>query len=326
MANYFIIGGDGKQYGPITTDDLLKWIAEGRLNAETRAKEETDTEWRALAAFPEFAEALGAQAPATDAPKISDPNWQAEVTTRLPELRLGECLSAGWSFLAANAGFVIGAVFLTWLINLVFVFVSLFVPLLGPIVYLCFKGVIMGGFYLTCLRRMRGEAVSPTEVFDGFKIAFGQLLLVGLVSALLTEVGACFCVLPAIYLAVAWAFAVPLVADKKMFFWSAMELSRKVVTRVWFEVLALLIIAFLPMLVFQVFNLIQTGNCFLGLYEQDNHNWQQFAQDIQNQTGEIHKLALKMTWFGQAALLVNLFYCAGVLMRAYENLFGTRKQ
>jgi GYF domain 2 len=68
MANYFIIGGDGKQYGPITTDDLLKWIAEGRLNAETRAKEETDTEWRALAAFPEFAAALGAQAPASGVP------------------------------------------------------------------------------------------------------------------------------------------------------------------------------------------------------------------------------------------------------------------
>jgi hypothetical protein len=68
MANYFIIGGDGKQYGPITTDDLLKWITEGRLNAETRAKEETDTEWRALAAFPEFAEALGAQAPASGVP------------------------------------------------------------------------------------------------------------------------------------------------------------------------------------------------------------------------------------------------------------------
>ena len=68
MANYFIIGGDGKQYGPITTDDLLKWIAEGRLSAESRAKEETDTEWRALATFPEFAVALGAQAPATGVP------------------------------------------------------------------------------------------------------------------------------------------------------------------------------------------------------------------------------------------------------------------
>lgn len=111
-----------------------------------------------------------------------------------------------------------------------------------------------------------------------------------------------------------------------MFFWSAMELSRKVVTRVWFEVFVLLIIAFLPLVVFQVFNIIQTGNFFMSLYDQSNHNWQQLAQDIQSHTDEMHKLALKMTWAGQAALLVNLFYCAGVMMRAYENLFGTRKQ
>jgi uncharacterized membrane protein (DUF2068 family) len=115
------------------------------------------------------------------------------------------------------------------------------------------------------------------------------------------------------------------VADKKLFFWSAMELSRKVVTRVWFEVFALLIIAFLPLVVFQIFNIIQTGTLFINLYDQANHNWQQLAQDIQNHNGEIHEIALKMTWFGQATLLLNLFYFAGVLMRAYENLFGPRK-
>ena len=321
MATYTIIGGDGKEYGPISADDVRQWIAEGRLGKQSLMKAESDAEFRTLEKFPEFVAAFSTSA----ASQPDNPNWQAEVMTRVPELKLGECLSAGWSFLAANVGFLIGAVFLTWLANFAFVFISLTVPLLGPIVSLCFGGVIMGGFYLACLRRMRGETVSPTEVFAGFKIAFAQLLLTGLISALLTEIGVCFCILPAIYLGVAWAFALPLVADKKMFFWSAMELSRKVVTRVWFEVFVLVIIAFLPMVVFQVFNMIQTGNFFMSLYDQSNHNWQQLAQDIQSHTDEMHKLALKMTWAGQAALLVNLFYCAGVMMRAYENLFGTRK-
>ena len=30
---YLIIGGDGKEYGPISGADLRKWIAEGRLSA-----------------------------------------------------------------------------------------------------------------------------------------------------------------------------------------------------------------------------------------------------------------------------------------------------
>jgi hypothetical protein len=60
MATYTIIGGDQKQYGSVTADDLRKWIADGRLNAQSLAKEESDTEFRPLSAFPEFAGALAA--------------------------------------------------------------------------------------------------------------------------------------------------------------------------------------------------------------------------------------------------------------------------
>jgi hypothetical protein len=58
MAIYTIIGGDQKEYGSVTADDLRKWIADGRLNAQSLAKEENDTEWRPLSAFPEFADVL----------------------------------------------------------------------------------------------------------------------------------------------------------------------------------------------------------------------------------------------------------------------------
>jgi hypothetical protein len=62
MANYLIIGGDQKEYGPITAEEVCKWIAEGRLNAQSRAKAESDAEFRPLSAFPEFAAALAAPA------------------------------------------------------------------------------------------------------------------------------------------------------------------------------------------------------------------------------------------------------------------------
>jgi uncharacterized membrane protein len=52
-----------------------------------------------------------------------------------------------------------------------------------------------------------------------------------------------FFILPGIYLAVAYIFAVPLIADKKLEFWTAMELSRKVVTTHWFPALGLIIVA-----------------------------------------------------------------------------------
>lgn len=53
---YVIIGGDGKEYGPISGDDLRKWIAEGRLDAQSKVKAESDAEFRELSTFPEFAD------------------------------------------------------------------------------------------------------------------------------------------------------------------------------------------------------------------------------------------------------------------------------
>jgi hypothetical protein len=68
MATYTIIGGDGKQYGPISADEMRKWVAEGRLNAQSLAKAESDAEFRTLATFPEFADVFGAGVQLPSAP------------------------------------------------------------------------------------------------------------------------------------------------------------------------------------------------------------------------------------------------------------------
>lgn len=51
---YKILGGDGKQYGPISADVLRQWIGEGRANAETQVQAEGTSGWAALGQVPEF--------------------------------------------------------------------------------------------------------------------------------------------------------------------------------------------------------------------------------------------------------------------------------
>jgi hypothetical protein len=51
---YRIIGADGREYGPISTDQLRQWIAENRANATTRILVEGTTEWKTLGSLPEF--------------------------------------------------------------------------------------------------------------------------------------------------------------------------------------------------------------------------------------------------------------------------------
>jgi len=74
---YKIIGADGKEYVPASTDQLRQWIWEGRVNAQTRAQASGNAEWKPLADFPEFHEVLGISASVP--PPISPP-VQAHVT------------------------------------------------------------------------------------------------------------------------------------------------------------------------------------------------------------------------------------------------------
>ena len=52
---YKVIGTDGQHYGPITAEQLRRWLAENRINAQTLVQVEGSPEWRALATFPDFA-------------------------------------------------------------------------------------------------------------------------------------------------------------------------------------------------------------------------------------------------------------------------------
>ncbi len=58
---YYLIGADGKEYGPVSADTLREWINQGRANAQSYVRSEGSTEWKLLAGFPEFSAALGAR-------------------------------------------------------------------------------------------------------------------------------------------------------------------------------------------------------------------------------------------------------------------------
>jgi hypothetical protein len=61
---YKIIGADGKEYGPVTAEQLHQWISEGRLNAQSQVLAEGAQQWKPLGQFRELAATLpGASLP-----------------------------------------------------------------------------------------------------------------------------------------------------------------------------------------------------------------------------------------------------------------------
>jgi hypothetical protein len=238
---YRIIGADGKEYGPVTAEQLQQWIREGRANVQTKARVEDTTEWKTLGEFAEFAAAFsGAGAAAGIPPPIGavDPEvLAAQILASDYTIDIGRCIGRGWELVKANFWLLIGVSFVGGLIA-----AGGGIPWIGPIIGLIIGGPMMGGVYALYLRRIRGQPASFGDAFIGFSIAFVPLMLAHLVSALLIGVGLVLCILPGIYLAVSWMFTLPLVIDKGIDFWPAMELSRKVVTKHWWLMFGLLIV------------------------------------------------------------------------------------
>ncbi len=67
---YKLLGVDQREYGPVSEAQVREWITQGRANAQTKLQPVGLTEWKPLADFPEFAEALRASAPPPPRPPI----------------------------------------------------------------------------------------------------------------------------------------------------------------------------------------------------------------------------------------------------------------
>lgn len=228
---YKIIGTDGREYGPISADQLRQWIREGRANAQTSVQTEGSNEWKPLGTVPEFADVT--QPPAAP-PPVGATNAEqltAEMLQRDYTVRIGDCIGRGWELVKTDLAMFIGATLLTMIICG------------ASIIGLILGGPMLGGLYALLLKRLRNQPGTFGDVFAGFNVAFLPLMLGHIVSQLLTGIGLVLCIIPGIYLAVSWMFTMPLIMDKRLDFWAAMELSRKMVAKHWWGLFGLLLVS-----------------------------------------------------------------------------------
>jgi hypothetical protein len=259
--SYTIIGSDAQHYGPIGEEELRRWIAEGRLNAQSMAKTESDAAFRPLSTFSEFAEAFAPPTPAPGAPPgLAMPPALAEGDY---DLGITLCISRAWDLVKNNFWPAVGVTLLVMAVIFAFsqvtslltrptmdemirlhhislngVFIIGWTSILGAPVYT----VLMAGLYEYFLKLIRAECPTVRDAFSGFGPSLGQLVFLGLVQGIVVLLGYALCFIPGLYLNVAWFFAMPLVIDKRMDCWSALELSRKTVNKHWFVVFGFLIV------------------------------------------------------------------------------------
>jgi hypothetical protein len=101
------------------------------------------------------------------------------------------------------------------------------------------------GLLLLGYSRANDEELRIDSIFNYYVLVW-PLVFATLLISVFTYIGFVLLVLPGIYLSVAYNFTLPLMVDKKLGIWGAMEVSRQAVTKHWFTLFGVYIaLAFL---------------------------------------------------------------------------------
>jgi uncharacterized membrane protein len=92
---------------------------------------------------------------------------------------------------------------------------------------------------IMAMRHAHDKSVSAGEVFRHFGAVL-SLFVAYVLEVILIMIGLILLVLPGIYLMFAYMYAMPLIIEKKMGPWHAMEVSRRALTKVWFRFFGLM--------------------------------------------------------------------------------------
>ncbi len=174
------------------------------------------------------------------------------------ELSLGGLLSEAWSRIDGNKGTIWKAILiysvLAFLISFFFALLDgsppqtdtlqppTVIEMIGNIVSSLILMPMGVGLCFVATAIAMGRTPNPKSLFGWYDNTL-KIFLTAILMNLLIGLGILLFILPGIYLAVSYQIALPLMVDKKLGPWEALETSRKVIGHKWFLVLSFDIIA-----------------------------------------------------------------------------------
>lgn len=190
----------------------------------------------------------------------------AEALGRGYDFNIGDLISEAWQRTKGTKGIILGGfviyyvaiLVITTILGLVFGFVGLEAEEGGAtlVVSQLLIGLIgsaltypfLAGIMMTGIRRAADQPLNFNEMFSYFGLAL-PLIVTALIMMVLMYVGLLLLVIPGIYLSVAYMLAIPLVVERGLSPWQALEASRKAISQHWFKVFGLLLLLGLIMAV-----------------------------------------------------------------------------
>lgn len=322
---FTMIGGDGQEYGPVTAEQLREWILDHRANGRTLVRAEGELEWKPLFLRPEFAAAL-AEAARLHAP-VAEPAGEtaraglegmAGPAAGPGTFQVLDCVSRGWGVLTRHPLLILAACFWVWALPTGLAFFGWPGALTGWLI----SGALYGGLCVLVLQLVRDQPAGLGLVWSCFRARFLPCLLVWVFTDAATQLGLMLLLAPGIFLAVMWAFSLPLAAVGGLDFGPALRTSWQAVGPRFFAVLGLLLLAFLPTVVFAGYSLVETLRAVREILGSAGPGqWGVLFERFPELARQAAELGFQQHFVG----LLNLPFAWPVLMVAYDELFGSAR-
>ncbi len=312
VPNYEMIGGNGNSYGPVSADQIRRWISEKRANAGTHIRLSGLVEWGPISSFSEFDSSFPELHPTQESELTED--VEAEIpppaTPASLPFTVGGCLGGGRDLLNRNFMPIAGGCLAVWMVNMALNFI----PLLGGFAVLFLIGPLYGALFRMVLDRKRGLETTFFQAWSGLQAQVPTLIVAGALGAILTALGYLLLV-PGLYLTIAWSFGFLFIIDQKTDAWTGLENSRRTITGSFQGVALLLIICFMPLLIVSLYGGIQLAGELMKIIN----------------TGPITSETLKLlaNKIGPMALIIEVVrllvmpLATCVIVEAYERLIGS---
>ena len=155
------------------------------------------------------------------------------------QIKIGEYISQGFEVFKKYPSNFVGFFGLTALVAVVLNLI----PILGGIASSIIGAPLGAGFTFVVLAIIRNQPFVFQDFFKGLNNKyFLQIFLISLVGGAITALGIFLLIIPGIYIAVSYSFAVQIAIDWELDFWEALETSRKLISKNWFSMFGFLLV------------------------------------------------------------------------------------
>ncbi len=174
------------------------------------------------------------------------------------DFAIGELLGEAWQRVKGTKGIIIGGFLVFYAVMFVVSFVlggmlgvfgalseSPAAVMVGELLIGVLASALaypfMAGINMIGIRRAADQPISFNEIFSHFGRTL-PLMITAVVMMLLIYLGMFLLIIPGLYLAIAYMLAIPLVVERGLSPWQALEASRKAISQHWFKTFGLFLL------------------------------------------------------------------------------------